>query len=61
VVCVSHGDLIKLAVAYFIGLPLDFFQRLQISPASITALAVGETGSRLLALNYEANLNLPHS
>ena len=28
VICVSHADPIRLAVAYFLGLPLDLFQRL---------------------------------
>lgn len=58
-VCVSHSDVIKLAVAYFIGLPLDLFQRLYIAPASITALNFDEAGNHLLALNYEINFTLP--
>ena len=58
-VCVSHSDLIKLIVAYYIGLPLDMFQRLFIAPASITVLNIGETGSHLLALNYEISFTLP--
>ena len=53
IICVSHSDPIKLAVAYYLGLPLDLFQRLTVSPASITALAIGEMGSQLLALNYD--------
>lgn len=53
IVCVSHSDPIKLAIAYYIGLPLDMFQRLNVSPASITALHIGQTGSFLLALNYD--------
>jgi len=57
-VCVSHGDPIKLAVAYYLGLPLDHFQRLFTAPASITALHVGEMGSRLLTLNYDLSFNL---
>ncbi len=59
VVCVSHSDPIKLAVAYFIGLPLDMFQRLHAAPASITALHLGEAGGHLLSLNYEISLTLP--
>ena len=51
VACVSHSDPIKLAVAYFIGLPLDAFQRLHVSTASITALALGESSSHLVMLN----------
>jgi len=59
IVCVSHSDLIKLAVAYYVGLPIDMFQRLHIAPASITALHLGETGSSLLTLNYEFSFTLP--
>jgi probable phosphomutase (TIGR03848 family) len=56
IVCVSHADPIKLAVAFYIGLPLDLFQRLHVSPASITALMVGKHGSQLLNLNYDVSL-----
>jgi len=59
VVCVTHSDLIKLAVAYYIGLPLDMFQRLQIGPASVSALQVGQASNRLLTLNYEISFTLP--
>jgi probable phosphomutase (TIGR03848 family) len=59
VVCVSHADPIKLAVAYFLGMPLDSFQRLVIAPASITGLAIGETSSQLIMLNYYPALNFP--
>lgn len=50
VACVSHADIIKLAVAHFLGLPLDLFQRLVVEPASITALRFDST-VRLLTLN----------
>jgi probable phosphoglycerate mutase len=59
VVCVSHGDMIKLAVAYYIGLPLDMFQRLQIAPASITALTINELGGHLLTMNYDISFTFP--
>lgn len=58
-VCVSHADPIKLAVAYFIGLPLDMFQRLSVSPGSITWLGIGEMGGRLLSLNVEPEIGFP--
>jgi probable phosphomutase (TIGR03848 family) len=58
-VCVSHADPIKLAVAYFIGLPLDLFQRLNASTGSITALQLDENGGRLLCLSSEPSLTLP--
>lgn len=58
IVCVSHSDPIKLVVAYYLGLPLDLFQRIHISPASITALGIGEGGSHLLTLNYDLSFTL---
>lgn len=59
IVCVSHSDPIKLAIAYFIGVPLDLFQRLNISPASISSLWIGEGGVRLLQMNYTPTPYLP--
>jgi probable phosphoglycerate mutase len=58
-ICVSHSDPIKLAIAYFIGLPLDQFQRLSVSTASINALFIGDSGSQLLTLNYDPSISMP--
>jgi probable phosphomutase (TIGR03848 family) len=51
IACIFHADPIKLAVAHYIGLPLDQFQRLGCDTGSLTALAVGEMGASLLKLN----------
>lgn len=51
-VCFSHSDPIKQVIAYYLGLPLDNFQRLTIDTASITALQVNDGGSRLIMMNY---------
>jgi probable phosphoglycerate mutase len=61
IACVSHADPIRLAVAFYLGMPLDMFQRLVVSPASVTALMLGEMGARLLSLNYEFSFTLPKS
>lgn len=42
VVCVAHSDVIRLAVAHFLGMPLDNFQRIRIDPASVTVLCLHE-------------------
>jgi probable phosphoglycerate mutase len=59
VACVSHADPIKLAVAYYLGMPLDHFQRLVIMPGSITAIYLGEMGAQLVTMNYDLSLSLP--
>lgn len=61
IVCVGHADPIKLVVAYYLGLPLDLFQRLTVNPASISAIHIGESGSRLLALNFDPSLTFSDS
>ena len=53
---VSHADSIRLALAYYIGVHVDLFQRLEISPCSLTALVFTRLGPRLLAYNDTGSL-----
>ena len=48
---VFHADPIKLAVAHFLGMPLDHFQRLACDTGSLTALHVSEANANLIKLN----------
>ncbi|HWQ12176.1 MAG TPA: MSMEG_4193 family putative phosphomutase [Roseiflexaceae bacterium] len=57
VAVVSHADIIKLAVAYYIGMHLDLFQRLEIATCSVTAIAFTRMGPRLLAYNDTGSLD----
>ncbi|MEJ2012090.1 MAG: histidine phosphatase family protein [Anaerolineales bacterium] len=51
IACVFHSDPIKLAIAHYLGLPIDLFQRLTVEPASVSILAIGDHGSRLVKMN----------
>ena len=51
IVCVSHADTIKAAVAHAMGTHIDLFQRIVISPASVTAIGWGPGGPVVLAVN----------
>ena len=51
VACVFHADPVRLAVAHYIGMPLDHFQRLSCDTGSLTALYVSESGANLIKLN----------
>ncbi|MGI8491326.1 MAG: MSMEG_4193 family putative phosphomutase [Acidimicrobiales bacterium] len=57
VVAVSHADPIKAAVADALGTHLDLFQRIVISPCSITAISYGPGGPAVLAVNSTASLS----
>ena len=51
IVAVSHADPIKAAVAWASGVHLDLFQRIVISPCSITPLLLGHGSPIVLAVN----------
>jgi probable phosphomutase (TIGR03848 family) len=51
VVAVSHADPIKAAIAHAMGTHLDLFQRIVVSPCSITAIAYGAGGPVVLTVN----------
>ena len=51
VVMVTHADLIRAAVAHVLGLSLDHLLRFDIGPASVTGVAIGDWGTKLLWLN----------
>jgi probable phosphoglycerate mutase len=51
VVAVSHADPIKAALAQALGTHLDLFQRIVVSPCSISAVHYGPTGPAVLAAN----------
>jgi broad specificity phosphatase PhoE len=56
VALVSHGDPIRLILAHYAGLHLDLFQRLEVVPASVSAVAIGEAGGRVLRVNDTGTL-----
>jgi probable phosphoglycerate mutase len=51
VCCVSHGDVIKLITAHYLGVHIDLFQRIVIVPASVTTISVDPRGPYVLGLN----------
>ncbi len=51
VAVVSHGDVIRGLTAHFLGLHLDFLQRIEISPASITILELDDWGAQFRLIN----------
>lgn len=51
IACVSHGDPIKLSLAYFLGLDLNNFQRIAIDPASASFVYFSGSRVRLGPIN----------
>jgi probable phosphomutase (TIGR03848 family) len=58
IVVVGHADLIKAAVAHYLGVHFDLFQRIVISTASITTISFSPMGPRVVTVN-DINHNPP--
>ena len=58
VAVVFHADPIKLAVAHYMGIPLDHFQRLACDTGSVTVLYLSEMGAHLIKLNQQPPFEL---
>lgn len=58
VAVVSHGDPIRAALLHYLGMPLDFVLRLEVSPASLSVVALEEWGPRVLLVNDTGGLPL---
>jgi probable phosphoglycerate mutase len=56
VVAVSHADPIKAAVAHAMGTHLDLFQRIVVSPCSVSAVLYSIDGPVVLAVNSTGDL-----
>lgn len=52
---VSHSDVIKAALVYFLGMPLDLMHRIEIDQASVSAVAFEEWTTRVLYVNHSGD------
>lgn len=60
VAVVSHADLIKLVLAHYLGVHMDLFQRIQVSPASVSILHLMKGGGmRILRMNDTGPIVIP--
>jgi probable phosphomutase (TIGR03848 family) len=57
VAVVSHADLIRLSLAHYAGIHLDLFQRIIVSPASVSAILLGDRIPRILRMNDTGSLS----
>jgi broad specificity phosphatase PhoE len=51
IAAVCHGDIIRMALAYYAGMAIDLALRIEISPASYSVLALEDSGPRILKIN----------
>ena len=51
VVVVSHGDVIRAALLFALGMPLDFYSRIEIAFASLSTIRLDNAGIRVSGLN----------
>jgi len=59
VLIVSHGDVIRAALLFALGMPLDFYSRIEVGLASINTIQIDASGVRVLAVNDRPRFPLP--
>ena len=57
IVVVSHADPIKSAIAHYSGMHLDLFQRVHVSPASVTVFEFHSYGVMMVKCNDTGGLD----
>ena len=55
VLLISHCDVIRAALAYYLSFPLDLMLRLEIGPASVSVLELSAAGPSITCVNYQEN------
>jgi probable phosphoglycerate mutase len=56
VVLVSHGDVIRAVLLFALGMPLDFYNRIEIGQGSISTIRIDAGGIRVLTLSERPRL-----
>ena len=51
VVVVSHGDVIRAALVFALGMPLDLYSRIEVATASLSTVRIDGNGIRVIAIN----------
>ena len=59
VAVVSHADTLRAILLYFLGMPVDFVLRLELSPARISVLQLGAGAPRVLQVNGDSVPAIP--
>ena len=52
IAAISHADVIKALIAFYLALPLDSFQRLHVNPASVSVLRLSPGGGRPVLVRF---------
>jgi broad specificity phosphatase PhoE len=56
VVVISHGDVIRSALVFALGMPLDFYGRIEVGQGSLSTIRLDPAGIRVLAINERPRL-----
>ncbi len=51
VAIISHSDLIKATIAFYAGIHLDMFQRIEINPASVSIIEIDDYSAKIILVN----------
>ena len=56
-IIVSHGDVIRAALLFALGMPIDSYSRIEIGLASVSTIRIDDSGLRVSVLNERPRLS----
>jgi ribonuclease H / adenosylcobalamin/alpha-ribazole phosphatase len=56
VLVVSHGDVIRAALLFALGMPLDFYNRIEVAQGSVSTVRIDTGGVRVISINERPRL-----
>jgi probable phosphoglycerate mutase len=56
-VIVSHGDVIRSALVFALGMPLDFYGRIEVVQGSLSTIRIDDGGIRVVSINERLRLS----
>jgi len=57
VAIVSHGDVIRAALVFALGMPLDFYHRIEVSQGSVSTIRLEPNSIRVVRINERPRLS----
>lgn len=56
IVLASHGDVIRCALLFALGMPLDFYNRIEVAQGSVSTVRIDTGGVRVISINERPRL-----
>jgi probable phosphoglycerate mutase len=54
----THADVIKMAISWYLSVPVDMMHRMEISPASVSIIELYDDSAKVIKFNQTINYEI---